>query len=292
MCRAGALAWGVYCSDRRACGCLARCFSDVIVPTVAFCVTSPDQARSSDITRCDNVPLAHERGHVASIDDGIAGMMRVRDAWRMVFWASDALRGYATRSRGLQGVGMRFQDSRSAGMEIAIQEIDQSNRQYVGCCDGVFTVDSELVLAAEDGVLRFTVVERPAYEKRYPEEFIDVDSYVNSSERVIFFAFVDGVIGGQIRLCHYWNAYAYVEDFVVDVRFRRRGVGRALMQEAVRWAQARRLAGVMLETQQDNVAACLFYQRFGFELSGFDRRLYQGLKPGTSEVALYWYLVF
>jgi hypothetical protein len=34
----------------------------------------------------------------------------------------------------------------------------------------------------------------------------------------------------------------------------------------------------MLETQQINVVACLFYRRCGFELDGFDRNLYRGLK--------------
>jgi streptothricin acetyltransferase len=48
----------------------------------------------------------------------------------------------------------------------------------------------------------------------------------------------------------------------------------------------------MLETQNINVAACLFYQRCGFTLGGFDRYLYRGLDPSTEEVALYWYLLF
>ena len=48
----------------------------------------------------------------------------------------------------------------------------------------------------------------------------------------------------------------------------------------------------MLETQNINVAACLFYARCGFVLGGYDRFLYRGLTPETDEIALYWYLIF
>ena len=58
------------------------------------------------------------------------------------------------------------------------------------------------------------------------------------------------------------------------------------------WARTQQLAGVMLETQNNNVAACRLYESGGFQLVGFDRCLYRGLHPGTDEIALYWYLVF
>ena len=69
-------------------------------------------------------------------------------------------------------------------------------------------------------------------------------------------------------------------------------MGRALLQHAVAWARERQLAGVMLETQNNNVAACRLYESCGFQLGGFDRYLYKGLHPDTDEIALYWYLLF
>jgi streptothricin acetyltransferase len=48
----------------------------------------------------------------------------------------------------------------------------------------------------------------------------------------------------------------------------------------------------MLETQNTNVAACLFYRRCGFELGGFDRFLYHAIHPDSDEIALYWYMFF
>jgi len=49
------------------------------------------------------------------------------------------------------------------------------------------------------------------------------------------------------------------------------------------------LPGLMLETQNNNLAACAFYEKHGFRLGGIDRCLYQGLDPQSSEIALFWY---
>jgi len=86
--------------------------------------------------------------------------------------------------------------------------------------------------------------------------------------------------------------YGYVEDIAVDVRFRRRGIGRMLLSPGIEWARSKHLPGMMLETQDKNVAACRFCDSLGFQLGGFDRLVYKGVNPGTQEIALYWYLVF
>ena len=70
------------------------------------------------------------------------------------------------------------------------------------------------------------------------------------------------------------------------------GVGRALMDRAIAWAVERGLPGVRAETQSNNVPACKLYESCGFRLGGFDRDLYRGLDEGTTEVALFWYLLF
>ena len=88
-----------------------------------------------------------------------------------------------------------------------------------------------------------------------------------------------------------WNRFVY-EDIVVDRSFRRCGVGQTLMARARQWAQERCLAGLMLETQDNNVGACEFYEACGLRLGGFDTRLYKGLDPNTNEAALFWYLLF
>jgi ribosomal protein S18 acetylase RimI-like enzyme len=177
-------------------------------------------------------------------------------------------------------------------MNITIQQLDERNFNDLNRCDSAFTVDSRLILQTENDVIGYTVVSIPPYQKRYPVEELDYATYLHHPDKSIFLAYAGGQLAGQIIVRKNWNRYAYIEDIVVDAGLRREGVGRALLQHAVTWARARQLAGVMLETQNNNVAACRLYESCGFQLAGFDCRLYRGLHPETDEIALYWYLVF
>jgi len=175
---------------------------------------------------------------------------------------------------------------------IVIQEINSQNLPDAGRCDGVFTVDARLVPSAENGVIHYTFVEvSPPYQKRYPPDKVNYAEDIDNPDKTIFFAYIDGQVAGQIRLSRHWNRYAYVEDIVVDVHFRKQGVGYAMIERTKQWARDKSLAGIMLETQSNNMGGCHLYQKCGFELGGFDRFLYRAVMPGTDEIALYWYWV-
>ncbi|WP_210210730.1 GNAT family N-acetyltransferase [Mesorhizobium sp. YM1C-6-2] len=88
-----------------------------------------------------------------------------------------------------------------------------------------------------------------------------------------------------------WNGFTVVDDIAVDKAYRGIGAARALMDAVRHWASERRLAGIRLETQSNNLAACRFYESYGFVLGGYDKHLYRALHPGTREVALFWYLM-
>lgn len=177
-------------------------------------------------------------------------------------------------------------------MGIIIEEINTNNAKYVNTFDGEFVIDEILTLHVDGDEIRYEIVEVPQATKRYACDEIDCHDYIDAPNRIIYFAYVDGQIAGQIVLRKNWNKYAYVEDIVVDTKYRRQGVGHKLILQAKRWAQERDLSGIMLETQNNNVDACMFYESNGFQLGGFDKYLYQGINRGTDEVALYWYLLF
>jgi ribosomal protein S18 acetylase RimI-like enzyme len=65
-------------------------------------------------------------------------------------------------------------------------------------------------------------------------------------------------------------------------------IRRRLIEKAVEWTKAGNYPGVMLETQNNNVAGCHLYQSCSFELGGFERFLYKGLNGSMKEIALYW----
>jgi len=49
------------------------------------------------------------------------------------------------------------------------------------------------------------------------------------------------------------------------------------------------MPGIMLETQNNNVKACRFYESCGFVIGGVDFHVYKGIDPDSREAAVYWY---
>lgn len=70
------------------------------------------------------------------------------------------------------------------------------------------------------------------------------------------------------------RALAHVATLGLSVRrqFRRRGVGRALMSEAMAWAPTAGFTRVELQVYARNSAAIALYEQHGFELEGRRRR--------------------
>ncbi|MDF2718958.1 MAG: yyaR [Paenibacillus sp.] len=183
-------------------------------------------------------------------------------------------------------------------MEITIREITAGDQVSDIRIDGSFIVDSILVLSVTDRQIDCTVKQIPAYEKSYsdeePKENDDIlyTEYIDNPDQIMFLAFVGNQAVGRIQLRRNWNKYAYIEDIAVDRSFRKHGVGRKLIEQAKVWAKTGGMPGIMLETQNNNVRACKFYENCGFVLGGFDMRLYKGIHAQSDEIALFWYFMF
>lgn len=176
-------------------------------------------------------------------------------------------------------------------MSVKIEQINSQNKNLVDKFDRKFAVKEKVALDMENGKLNYLVVAVTPYEKEIPvDEVEDLDSFINNDEKIIFLAFVNDQPAGQIKIIKWWNGYAYIDDLIIAPQFRGMGVGKSLIAEAVRWSKEKRFPGIMLETQDDNVAACKLYQTCGFVLGGFDAYTFKNIKP--NEIALFWYLVF
>ena len=172
--------------------------------------------------------------------------------------------------------------------KIAIKECNKETVKDINKVNGKFTIDSQLNVELKDNKITYTICDVLPYEKCYKSEDKNYEDYLDDPDRIVYLAYYGNIIAGQIILRKNWNNYAYIEDIAVDAAFRKCGIGKALLLQAVIWAQKKGLAGVMLETQNNNVAACALYEKCGFILGGFDTYLYKGLKD-TDEIALYWY---
>lgn len=177
-------------------------------------------------------------------------------------------------------------------MTITIHPLQPDNLADLERRGSSFIVTARLVLHAAGGRIGYTTLDVPPFEKIYPPEDFNPAGYIANPERAIFIAYLDGQPAGQVRLGRWWNRFAYVEDIQVRPGCRRQGVGRLLIGQAISWARGGGFPGLMLETQDINLAACRLYASCGLVLGGFDAYLYKGLDPTTDEIALYWYLIF
>jgi streptothricin acetyltransferase len=177
------------------------------------------------------------------------------------------------------------------GTDFVIKELDKNIVKDLHQIDEEFIIDARLVLKLEDNRLTYKVINIPPYTKRYPPDDYDYTTYVNNPEKTAFLAYADGRVVGQLILHHHWNAFAWVEGIGVDKNYRRLGIGRALVKRGLEWAAKRKLLGIMVETQDNNVKACRFYESCAFILKGFDTGLYRASEQCRDEIALFWYLV-
>lgn len=83
-----------------------------------------------------------------------------------------------------------------------------------------------------------------------------------------------------------WNNRMRVWEFLVKEEFRRRGVGKLLMNHAVIIAKEKGARMLVLETQSCNVPTISFYLNFGFELVGFDSAAYSNEDIVKREIRL------
>lgn len=154
-----------------------------------------------------------------------------------------------------------------------------------------FLLFGRLVPTFHDDVWSFTeeLFETPS-ETKFPDDRIDCETYINQPDEIIYLAYAGGACIGQIRLVKQWNKYCYVENLAVCQAYRQSGIGRQLFRKAEAWAKERGLLGITLEAQDDNLAACRFYQKMGMVLGGVDTMRYAFNL--NIDKALFWYLKF
>ena len=177
-------------------------------------------------------------------------------------------------------------------MNSSIRQMDAQSLHQVDQVRRNSVVHSHLILHVQENRISYSIVPVEPYEKILNVDPEDYTTFIDNPQKVIFFADVNGKPVGQIKMVPWWNRFAWVEELTVDTEFRGEGVGRALLTHAIEWAKEQGFPGVTLETQDNNVPACMLYEKNGFVLSGFDLYAYRNFLEAREEIALYWYLIF
>lgn len=94
----------------------------------------------------------------------------------------------------------------------------------------------------------------------------------------IFVAETPAGFAGRLSIArnrHPYSSHVAEVGLMVAANQRRRGVGTALMQEALNWARAAGITKVELEVFPHNAPAIALYRKLGFEEEGRRRNLYR-----------------
>ena len=170
---------------------------------------------------------------------------------------------------------------------VEIRHITEENKQDLNLPNDPFRMPGRLIPALENGIwtYREELFETPK-AMRFPDENYDFQQY--SRGGFLLGAYEDGVcLGIGIFREEFWK-YVYVYDLKVRTDARGRGIGRMLVEAGMAEARARGYRGLYLYAQDNNLNACRFYLKAGFEIGGFDNRRYRGTsQEGTADIIFY-----
>jgi ribosomal protein S18 acetylase RimI-like enzyme len=136
----------------------------------------------------------------------------------------------------------------------------------------------------------FTWRHREAPNRLYADYTPDMLARALENADLVLVAARDGQPAGMlIALLPTWTDAAEITDLAVDFHSRQTGAGRALVNQAVRWARERGRRALWVEPRTDNADAIAFYIALGFRISGFNDRLYTNAddRPGAATVYLH-----
>lgn len=120
----------------------------------------------------------------------------------------------------------------------------------------------------------------------FPDENYDFDDIFQKG--IVFGAYVDGKCVGIAIYQDYWLKHMYLYDLKVNSADRGKGVGKALIAAGLSAAKERGYRGLYTIAQDNNLNACMFYLRAGFEIGGFDNRVYNGTsQEGKADILFY-----
>lgn len=157
--------------------------------------------------------------------------------------------------------------------------IDKEHSQDINLKNEPFLLFGRLIPTYTEEKWSYSTVlfpENEISEMCFPEEGYD---YEELEKDHVFIGAYDGEkCVGLAVLSDAWFKYMYLDDLKVVKEYRNQGVGKALIEKAMEVAGERNYNGIYAIGQDNNLGACRFYLSIGFEIGGFDNRVYRGTK--------------
>ncbi len=121
------------------------------------------------------------------------------------------------------------------------------------------------------------------FVKRFEEEIFE--PYKEGSE-VYLAEFSEEEAAVMVIQHMEWNNTLLIHDLYVDDRFKKKGIGRSLIEVAKKRAAELGVRAINLETQTSNYPAIQFYMKSGFDLIGFNTISYSNEDVVKKEVRI------
>ena len=170
---------------------------------------------------------------------------------------------------------------------ISVRTIDSEHRQDINIPNQPFALFGRMIPGYADGKWRYETerFERVS-EMCFPDEHYDYDAM---SEDCTFIGAYDGdqCVGLAIMREGFYK-YMYLYDLKVNADYRGKGVAPMLLDRAGEIALEKGYRGIYTQGQDNNLAACLFYIKYGFRIGGLDTDVYKGTsQEGKADIIFY-----
>ncbi len=170
---------------------------------------------------------------------------------------------------------------------MEIHRIDEARKDDLRLRQEPFSLPGRLIPSLQDGrwSWREELFQQPE-EMCFPAETLELEQI--DRDGAAFGAYLDGKCVGIAVYRNGFFAYLYLQSLSVLRDSRGQGVGKALLEAGKRYARDNGYRGIYLQAQDDNLNACRFYLHCGFEIGGFDNRIYTGSKQeGKADILFY-----
>ena len=171
---------------------------------------------------------------------------------------------------------------------IMIKIIDKSHESDINIPNEPFDLFGRMIPTYADGKWGYTTEKfDTATQMCFPDENYNYDKL--SENHVFVGAYDGGKCIGLAILGDSWNKYMYLYDLKVNKDYRRKNVGKMLIEKAKEIAIERGYRGLYTQGQDNNLAACLFYIKRNFVIGGLDTNVYKGTNQ-EGKADIYFYL--
>ena len=172
---------------------------------------------------------------------------------------------------------------------IEIRIIDADRKTDINIPNESFPLYGKMIPSLRDGIWSYGIElfsSENISEMTFPDENYDFDEMSNNC---VFVGAYEGdkCIGLAIWQKE-WHKYLYLFDLKVNSSYRGKGIAFALIEHGKQLAKESGFRGLYTIGQDNNLNACKFYLKSGFEIGGFNNHVYTGTsQEGKGDIYFY-----